>query len=77
MVVVAVVVAGLVPGQGQDLLCSSAEMFGYLCLREVLCVLPSRSAPVVRHSHPLRSPAGRADPLPGAVMIGLSLLHWT
>lgn len=33
-----------------------------------LCVLPSRSAPVVCHSHPLRSPVGRAGPLPGAVM---------
>lgn len=30
-------------------------------------VLPSRSAPVVRHSRPLCHPAGRADPLPSAV----------
>lgn len=29
--------------------------------------LPSRSAPVVRHSRPLCHPAGRADPLPSAV----------
>ncbi|XP_052056185.1 syntaxin-6 isoform X1 [Apodemus sylvaticus] len=34
-----------------------------------LCVLPCRSAPVVCHSHPLRGPGGRADPLPSAVMV--------